>query len=43
MSIDDTNDLIAIREKIESLIIQQKRQTYIGDVFPKNESNDFKI
>ena len=35
MSVDDTTVLPAMREKIESLIIQDKRQTYIGDFFPK--------
>ena len=35
MSVDDTTVLPAMREKIESLIIQHKRQTYIGDFFPK--------
>ena len=35
MNVDDTNSLITIREKMESLIIQKKRQTYIGDFFSK--------
>ena len=31
MSVDDTNALLTICEKMESFIIQQRRQTYIGD------------
>ena len=36
MSVEGTNAVIAIYEKIESLIVQQKRQTYIVDFFPKD-------
>ena len=36
MSVDDTNILLTVREKMESLIIQQIIQTYISDFFPKN-------
>ena len=36
MSVDDTNTLLTLREKMESLIIQQIIQTYISDFFPKN-------
>ena len=36
MSVDYTNALLTIREKMESLIIQQKRQTHIGDFFSKS-------
>lgn len=36
MSVDDTNALLTICEKMESLIFQQKRQTRIGDFFAKN-------
>ena len=35
MSVDDTNALLTIREKMGSLIIQQKIQTYIADFFSK--------
>lgn len=35
MSVDDKYVLPTIHEKIESLVIQQKRQTYIGDLFTK--------
>ena len=43
MCVDDTNDLLNICEKMTILIIQQERQTYIGDFLPKNWSNDLKI
>ena len=33
MIVCDTNALLTMREKMESLIIQQKRQTYIGGFF----------
>ena len=36
MSVDDTNALLTICEKIESLIIQQERQMFIVNFFPKN-------
>lgn len=36
MSVDDTYVLPTIHEKMESLVIQQKRQTYRGDLFYKN-------
>ena len=36
MCVDDTNDLLTICEKMTILIIQQERQTYIGDFLPKN-------
>ena len=36
MSVDDTNALLTLLGKMKSLVIQQKRQTYIGDFFRKN-------
>ena len=31
MNVDDTNVLLTIRENMENLIIQQKKQTFIGN------------
>ena len=36
ISVYDTNGLLTICEKMGNFIIQQKRQTYTGDIFSKN-------
>ena len=36
INVDDTNVLLTIRENMENLIIQQKKQTFIGNFFPKD-------
>ena len=36
ISVYDTNGLLTICEKMENFVIQQKRQTYTGDIFSKN-------